>query len=539
MDAILIADSGAESLSATNPLRLRFYGRTASVQVIRHCLDHAGKIAGPIEGEGVGSWNSSYKLNGIFLSSYLTRQDFEIELINSYYDERDRFRKMLDKNPRAIILSTTFIPGKKALRALVEDIRSLAPDIFIVAGGPLVYLSYLVLKKREDREYDTESAKEDFLFLSTEDEPLVDMYIVSLAGEQILEKLLTKLKKGDSLKGIPNTVHFDAKGYSFSAHWDDSLPPLDFAIEWQSLPDSIFKSGVVPLQASTGCPYRCAFCNFTKDRRLNGIKPLERLVEEIREVCRRGARYIWFVDDNFRLGKRDLNAVCERFLKEDLKFSWMTFVRASTLKEVDMQLLRAAGCWEVQLGLESADRQVLRNMNKRATPTLYSKVLKGLLEAGINCSCYFILGFPGETTETARCTTEFIRDHQFKELEGNLSWSIFPFILTPLSPIYEEKMRQKYGLRGYMHRWQHKTMNSDEAKELALKTFFELEDSGPICRDDNLDMLRSLEPYRRKMFESARHRLSKTSLQRQIGEEDILRTFTPVFSAARTLPATK
>jgi anaerobic magnesium-protoporphyrin IX monomethyl ester cyclase len=539
MDAILIADSGAESLSATNPLRLSLHGRTASVQVIRHCLTHEGKIVEPIEGEGTGSWSSGYKLNGIFLFSYLTRQGFEIELINSYYDERDRFREMLDKNPGVIIISTTFIPGKKTLRKLVADIRNLAPHIFIVAGGPLAYLSYLVLKRKEDRGYDTESAKEDFLFLSTEDEPLVDIYIISLGGEQILEKVLTRLKRGDSLEDIPNTVHFGRKGYSFSGRWDDSIPARGFSIEWQNLPDSIFKSGVVPLQASTGCPYRCAFCNFTKDRRLNGIKPIEHLVEEIREVCRRGARYVWFVDDNFRLGKHDLNAVCERFLKENLQFSWMTFVRASTLKEVDMQLLRAAGCWEVQLGLESADRQVLRNMNKRATPELYSKVLQGLLEAGIHCSCYFIVGFPGETTETARCTREFIRDHQFEELEGNLSWSIFPFIFTPLSPIYEPEMRQKYGLTGYMYRWQHETMNSDQARELVLKTFLELEHSGPIYRDDNLDMLRSLEPYRRKMFESARHRLSKAALQRQIGEEDILRSFTPAFSGTRTLHATR
>jgi anaerobic magnesium-protoporphyrin IX monomethyl ester cyclase len=530
MDAILVADSGPESLSATNPLRLSLHGRTASIQVIRHYLAHEGKIAEPIEGGEVGSWNSGYKLNGISLFSYLTRQGFEIELINSYYDERDRFREMLDKNPKVVIISTTFIPGKKPLRKLVADIRNLAPDIFIVAGGPLAYLSYLVLKRKEDRGYDTESAKEDFLFLSAEDEPLVDMYVISLGGEQILAKVLTSVKRGDSVEDVPNTVHFGGKGYSFSARWDNSIPARGFSIEWQNLPDSIFKSGVVPLQASTGCPYRCAFCNFTKDRRVNGIKSIDHLVEEIREVCRRGARYVWFVDDNFRLGKHDLNIACERFLKENLKFSWMTFVRASTLKEVDMQLLRAAGCWEVQLGLESADRQVLRNMNKRATPELYSKVLQRLLEAGINCSCYFIMGFPGETTETAIRTKEFIRDHQFEELEGNLSWSIFPFILTPLSPIYEPKMRKKYGLTGYMHRWQHETMNSDQARELVLKTFLELEHSGPIYRDDNLDILRSLTPYRRKMFESARHRLSKAALKKQIGEEEILRSFTPVFS---------
>ena len=45
-----------------------------------------------------------------------------------------------------------------------------------------------------------------------------------------------------------------------------------------------FKSGVVPLQASYGCPYNCAFCNFMKDRRLMGVKPLDDLIEELKTV---------------------------------------------------------------------------------------------------------------------------------------------------------------------------------------------------------------------------------------------------------------
>ncbi len=179
-----------------------------------------------------------------------------------------------------------------------------------------------------------------------------------------------------------------------------------------------FQFCVIPLQASSGCPYRCAFCNFVKNRKLTNIKPLNRLVSELKAVSKRGARYVWFIDDNFRLGKHDLNAVCQQLIDEEISVRWMTFIRASALRDVDAQLLRKAGCFEVQLGLESADPQVLVNMNKKATPALYSSVVSKLLSAGINCSCYFIFGFPGETNESVKRTRDFILEHQFPELRG-------------------------------------------------------------------------------------------------------------------------
>ncbi|MBW1999709.1 MAG: radical SAM protein, partial [Deltaproteobacteria bacterium] len=262
-----------------------------------------------------------------------------------------------------------------------------------------------------------------------------------------------------------------------------------------------------------------------KDRRLTSIKPIDHLITEMKEVSARGAKYIWFVDDNFRLGRDDLNEVCQRFLKEELDLKWMTFVRASTLKDIDIGLLRAAGCVEVQLGLESADPRILRNMNKKASPGLYSRVLERLLKGGISCSCYFIFGFPGETEETASRTRQFIRDHEFPESEGGLRWSFFPFILSPLSPIYEPEEREKYDLRGYLFEWEHRTMNTEQAREQVLKTFFQMENSGPIYREDNQEMLSSLGPKGRREFEAQRHRISKQALRGKDVKDDILKSF--------------
>ena len=525
LDAIIIADSGEDSLSGTNPLRLSLDGKTAFIQVIQNYLENEGQIIPPIKGDGVMSWSSAPKLNGIYLLSYLTKHDFDVELVDRFYDEKEHFSRHLQQTPRVAIVSTTFIHNKQALRKVIDDIRSIAPEIFIVVGGPFVYLSYIMFLRSHEKNYETEPAKNDFLFLDVNNEPLADLYIISLRGEKILCDALRRIRGNQPLDTLPNSARLVGKSYSFGSRIDDISSADDIFADWNSLPDRIFESGIVPMQASNGCPYKCTFCNFTKDRRLLFVKPLAEVISELRAVSERGVRYVWFADDNFRLGKGDLKSVCQRLANEELPIRWMSFIRASTLRNVNGDLLRRSGCVEVQLGLESADPQVLQNMNKKASPELYSDVITNLLGAGINCSCYFIFGFPGETDETATRTREFIKNIEHPELEGTLSWSMFPFILSPMSPIYEPEMRERYRLTGYMHNWKHETMDADRAMEHIRKAFVELDNSGPISRGDNLEMFFELSSLQRKRFVALRQRFSKLALKSQFAQAEFLKSF--------------
>ena len=156
--------------------------------------------------------------------------------------------------------------------------------------------------------------------------------------------------------------------------------------------------------------------------------------------------------------------------------------------------------------------------------------IKKLLAVGINCSCYFIFGFPGETDETALRTRKFIKDMEYPELDGILSWSMFPFFLAPMSPIYEYKMRNIYGLKGYMQNWKHKTMDSNRAMEQVKKTFLELENSGAIYRDDNLELLGRLTPPQRKTFVACRQMLSKSAMKESLKDYDIIESFSKILA---------
>ena len=529
LDAIIIAEAGDVGSADIIHERLRLDGKVATIQVLKNYLKNNGHVVPPVEGSGIMNWGAAYRLNGIYLLSYLLKSGLHIKLIDRYFKDNETFKEMLADPPRAVVISTTFIRNKQTLHRLVEDIRNQAPDIFIIAGGPFVNLSYRMLQRSSDPGYETRLAENDFLFFQNE-QPRVNLYITGLQGEDILLAALQRIRLNRPLDDLPNTVRFDGGKYSFSEQKDYIFNNLNTSISWESLPEKIFRPGVIPVQTSKGCPFRCAFCNFTKDRRLMFIKSLDRLVEELKAVSARGVKFVRFTDDNFRHGKGNLNTLSRRIIQENIPVKWMTMVRATALENVDFELLKKSGCIEVLLGLESADPQILANMNKKANPQLYARVVKRLLAAGIDVSCYFLFGFPGETGETVQKTLDFIRLIEFPELPGTLSWALFPFSLAPLSPVYEPEMRRKLGLSGYMDQWQHRTMASVDIMGHIKRVFGALEHSCPMYRNDNLEMLHdNLLPAERKRLFLARHRLSKRAIKDNLSKAEIIKAFAFAF----------
>jgi p-methyltransferase len=529
LDAIIIAEAGDVGSADIIHERLRLDGKVATIQVIKNYLKNKGRVVPPVDGSGIMNWGAAYRLNGIYLLSYLLKGGLQVKLIDRYFKDKSTFKEMLEENPRAVVISTTFIRNRQTLKRLVADIRDQAPDIFIIAGGPFVNLSYRMLQRSGDPGYETHLVQNDFLFFKNA-QPQIDLYITGLQGEDILLKALRRIRLNSPLDDLPNTVRFDGKGYSFSAQKDSIFDNLNTSISWESLPEKIFRPGVIPLQTSKGCPFKCAFCNFTKDRRLMFIKDLDRLVTELKAISARGVRFVRFTDDNFRHGRGNLNTLSRRIIQENIPIKWMTMVRATALEGVDFELLKESGCIEVLLGLESADPQILANMNKKANPQLYARVVKRLLAAGIDTSCYFLFGFPGETTQTVENTLEFIKRIEFPELPGTLSWALFPFSLAPLSPVYEPEMRKKYGLTGYMDQWQHRTMASTDVMAHIKGVFSDLEHSCPMYRNDNLKMLHDdLLPAERKKLFLARHRLSKQAVNGTLSQAEIIHAFASAF----------
>lgn len=532
LDAIIIAGSGQESLGASNPLRLRLDGHTATVQVVKNALAHDGKVAPPIDGDAGPSWESSFKLNGVYLYNVLVKAGYDVELIDDYRRESALFEAAAACAPRAVVISTTFMVSREDVLDLVRDVKRRCPTAAVIVGGPFVHYSWRVWQRRNDPLYQRHDVSAGLLFFAGWEDDPTDLYVVSDVGEALLEQTMARILSGRGCDDLPNTALPGPDGYRFAARIDDAASWQETPIDWATLPERVFASGVVTMRASTGCPYRCNFCNFNKNRHLTRVKPVDELVAEMRAVQLRGARYVWFADDNFRLGKRDLDQVCRSFVEQGLSLKWMSLLRAEALRDVDLDLLRRAGCIEVQMGVESADSQVLTAMNKQSDPEQNEAVIARLLKAGINCSCYFVVGYPGETADSVDRTIAFLKRLEAVDGPGVLKWSLYPFLLAPGSPVYEEGQRALHELEGHLATWRHRSMDAKAARASVLRMFMALDRSGPIYRGDNLDQMNALTPGQVRQFAAARHALEKAALQRSepITPDQVKTVFGPILS---------
>jgi p-methyltransferase len=123
----------------------------------------------------------------------------------------------------------------------------------------------------------------------------------------------------------------------------------------------------------------------------------------------------------------------------------------------------------VFLGIESGSPAILKNMNKAATVEKYEKGIAMLRQHGILTFGSFITGFPGETEESVRETTDFIRATKPDFYRTQL------WYCEPGTPIVQQ--RDQYGIEGDGFVWNHATMESMEAMDWIERTFLSVEDS--------------------------------------------------------------
>jgi anaerobic magnesium-protoporphyrin IX monomethyl ester cyclase len=154
-----------------------------------------------------------------------------------------------------------------------------------------------------------------------------------------------------------------------------------------------------------GCPFRCDYC-------IGGelgfrLRDLDNVIEEMRELRRLGVRELWIKDLTFGVQKKRTFELLELMRRERFGFTWVCLSRANVLTAELLREMRAAGCHTIQLGVESADEALLERHTKGISPDQVRKVVAMCKNEGIRVLAHYILGLPGDTTESIRRTIRF------------------------------------------------------------------------------------------------------------------------------------
>lgn len=330
-------------------------------------------------------------------------------------------RRVIAEKP-AYVGITLFTVGVWGAAAIARKIKAVLPQTVIIVGGP--HISSM----------GPETIGRFIEF---------DFAVVG-EGEKILIELLEALDTGGAIPGVPGIIYRDGNevrrtpGLPINRILDDLPFPA-----WDLLPDfpraykpAIYdfpRGPVATIAASRGCPFFCKFCDTStfgaKVRHYSPQKVFE-MMKHLHETY--GVRHIMFVDDLFLASKVRTAELCDMLLESGLKMTWTCTARVDTVKPDILELMRKAGCWEISFGLETGSNELLKKMDKAAEVEKSEQAIRWTAAAGIRTKGLFMLGFPGEDSNTIDQTKDFIRRIPMTIM------NLTKFTPYPGSPVYRD-----------------------------------------------------------------------------------------------------
>jgi radical SAM superfamily enzyme YgiQ (UPF0313 family) len=186
------------------------------------------------------------------------------------------------------------------------------------------------------------------------------------------------------------------------------------------------------IYSSKGCSWRdktggCVFCaRLEKGVRFRNIAEIWNEIRRLKEQYK--TDYIWDISDDNLNSPQWFKSFVEQRTEDLSDISFLIYSRVNRITEDIIPYLKRLNVYEVYLGIESGDDEVLRNTLKGASSRLALNAAQRLKDAGIYYFPSFVLGLPGETEKSLGNTLNFAE---------NLAkiGSIFRMSATILMPI--------------------------------------------------------------------------------------------------------
>ena len=364
-----------------------------------------------------------------YLAAVLEKNSHQVKIydctLGTSHAELCKILKDSEKPDIVGITATT--PTFESAQTVAVNVRRIFKDSLIVIGG------VHVTSQPED------TMKGD----------LFDVGVIG-EGEYTLLDLVEKFKEQRSacFKKIQGLVYKDDSGNvvinenrPLIQNLDDLpfparhlLPPLS---AYRPTPASYKRLPVGVLMSSRGCPYHCAFCDRSVFGTQYRMRSVDNILDEMEELIHKyGAREIRFFDDTITVKKKKVFELVDKMKERKINVPWTAQSRVDAITPEILMKLKEGGCWQLLIGIESADDRMLKIMNKGITVSQTSQAVKLMNKYKMGIRADFLVGVPGETKESLQKSLNFILTHDLDYVYFN---KFVPFPGIELTKLLEQK----------------------------------------------------------------------------------------------------
>ena len=273
----------------------------------------------------------------------------------------DIAEQLLAHQPRIIGISL-YIWNLEPSTQLVALLKTISPRTIIIIGGPEVSHEW-------------------------QGEPVVESsdYLICGAADLAFAELCRKILKGD----LPKEKVIQAAPIALER----------LALPYRNYSDEDIANRMIYVEASRGCPFKCEFCLSALDKSCLHF-PVERFLEAMDELYRRGVRHFKFTDRTFNLNMASSSAILDFFLQRldeplFLHFEVIPDHLPSAIKERLQQF--PSGSLQLEVGIQSFNPDVQQHINRKQDNPRSAENLRWLAKATTaHIHADLIIGLPGE-----------------------------------------------------------------------------------------------------------------------------------------------
>ena len=165
----------------------------------------------------------------------------------------------------------------------------------------------------------------------------------------------------------------------------------------------------VGILSSRGCPQACTFCSNDVTGRKFRYRSAPSVAAEIATLRDEyGLGGFSFFDDSFAVGKRRVTELCAAILRDAPGVYWTCTAHPAHLDRDVIAEMQRAGCGGIDIGMESADPEMLLRIGKGVTVERVLDVLTWAHELGVHTIVNLMFGWPDETDAELDATIAFM-----------------------------------------------------------------------------------------------------------------------------------